>query len=147
VVQQQQRVLTKTEIAFIEGTRQFTKEQARCIRCRLKKKKLKTLNVELSSVSNFGSGVSDFCNAAGGWRPRVYETELCRLLSRHTEIENLLCESTKEEKSALVAQPAERRFRKPAICGADTLGRGFKSHLGLFVSLLSFSSTKRRSAG
>jgi hypothetical protein len=66
------RILSKTEIAFLSGSKQFTKPQARCIRCRLNKK-LKTLNLELSelqsnkgllTVSNFGSGVADFCNGS-----------------------------------------------------------------------------------
>jgi hypothetical protein len=42
-----QHLLTKTEIAFLSGSREFTKPQARCIRCRLNKK-LRTLSVELA---------------------------------------------------------------------------------------------------
>jgi hypothetical protein len=48
------RILSKTEIAFLSGSREFTKPQARCIRCRLNKK-LKMLNVELAELeNNFG---------------------------------------------------------------------------------------------
>src|SRR6266511_123279 len=64
-----QHLLSKTEIAFIQDSSQFTKAQARCIRYRLNKK-LRTLNVELadlqqqllapsSSVSNFRGGVAE----------------------------------------------------------------------------------------
>jgi hypothetical protein len=45
------RILSKTEIAFLSGSREFTKPQARCIRCRFNKK-LKMLNVELAELEN-----------------------------------------------------------------------------------------------
>ena len=50
------RILSKTEIAFLSGSREFTKPQARCIRCRCRfNKKLKMLNVELAELeNNFG---------------------------------------------------------------------------------------------
>jgi hypothetical protein len=44
-------ILSKTEIAFLSGSREFTKPQARCIRCRLNKK-LKLLSVELDELEN-----------------------------------------------------------------------------------------------
>jgi hypothetical protein len=46
-----QHLLTKTELAFLSGSKQFTKPQARCIRCRLNKK-LRTLIVELAELEN-----------------------------------------------------------------------------------------------
>jgi hypothetical protein len=53
-----QHILSKTELAFINGTRPFTKTQALCIKYRLNKK-LKTLSVELA-----GLGVSGLRDAA-----------------------------------------------------------------------------------
>jgi hypothetical protein len=44
-----QHVLTKTDLAFLSGSRPFTKPQASCIRSRLNKK-LKTLNAELTDL-------------------------------------------------------------------------------------------------
>src|SRR5215210_6833690 len=46
-----QHLLTETELAFLSGSKQFTKPQARCIRCRLNKK-LNMLNIELAELEN-----------------------------------------------------------------------------------------------
>ncbi len=45
------RILSKREIAFLSGSKEFTKPQARCIRCRLNKK-LKMLDIELAELEN-----------------------------------------------------------------------------------------------
>jgi len=146
--------LSPVEQAYLNGARQFTKPQQRYIRYRLNKK-LRLLGEELTSFGIPKEDLESRDAAAAGLqrldnaRPRDYETERSLLLR----------ETVEKKPAALVAQPAERRFRKPAVfllcckaAAAKTLGRGFKSHLGLSLLFsLSFSSlspsTKPRSAG
>jgi hypothetical protein len=133
--------LSPIEQAYLNGTRQFTKPQQRYIRYRLNKK-LRLLSEELTS---FGIPKEDL-ESRDAAAARLLRLDNARPQGYETERSLLLRETVEKKPAALVAQPAERRFRKPAICGAETLGRGFKSHLGLLFSSL-FSTTKPRSAG
>ena len=82
-------------------------------------------------------------------RAGVTKPELC-------EADDRLYERVEDHPQALVAQLAERRFRNSSLgdmlypVGAKTLGRAFKSRLGLLIiSLLLFPlllKTKPRSA-
>jgi hypothetical protein len=78
---------------------------------------------------------------------RGYETERCQQALDCYDYETTTNKDHPLTPSqALVAQLAERRFRNPSLHyylkegrggeGAETLGRGFKSHLGLLFSFL-----------
>ena len=134
--------LSPIEQAYLKGTRQFTKPQQRYIRYRLNKK-LRLLSEELTS--SFGTPKEDL-ESRDAAAARLLRLDNARPQGYETERSLLLRETVEKKPAALVAQPAERRFRKPAIYGAETLGRGFKSHLGLLFSSL-FSTTEPRSAG
>lgn len=57
-----QHFLSKTEVAYLSESREFTKAQQRCIRYRLNKK------LRLLGVSNFSESVSDLRDAASELR-------------------------------------------------------------------------------
>ena len=102
-------LLTRVEHDFLLGHRQFTRDQQYYIRSRLLKK-LKTLYgvelpllVEKGFVAACSKDLAAGCKVSDRPRPRNYETERSLIIG----------ERDQEEKSALVAQPAERRFRKP----------------------------------
>jgi hypothetical protein len=145
--------LSPVEQAYLNGTRQFTKPQQRYIRYRLNKK-LRLLGEELTSV-----GIPTDLESRDAAAAQLLRLDNARPQGYETERSLLLRETVEKKPAALVAQPAERRFRKPAVfllcckaAAAKTLGRGFKSHLGLSLLFsLSFSSlspsTKPRSAG
>ena len=61
IVQSYKESLTPAELAFLNGTRQFTKAQARYMRCRLNKK-LRGLGAELSELQRLSRIAG--CNAA-----------------------------------------------------------------------------------
>ena len=130
--------LSPIEQAYLKGTRQFTKPQQRYIRYRLNKK-LRLLSEELTS--SFGIPKEDLESrdaAAAGLlrldnaRPQGYETERSLLLR----------ETVEKKPAALVAQPAERRFRNPSLHYSERRGGDLRpwvqipSRAFIFISLL-----------
>src|SRR5687767_1619185 len=109
--------LSPIEQAYLNGTRQFTKPQQRYIRYRLNKK-LRLLSEELTSFGIPKEDLESRDAAAAGLlrldneRPQSYETERSLLLR----------ETVEKKPAALVAQPAERRFRNPSLHYSERRG-------------------------
>jgi hypothetical protein len=100
--------LSPVEQAYLNGTRQFTKPQQRYIRYRLNKK-LRLLSEELTS---FGIPKEDL-ESRDAAAARLLRLDNARPQGYETERSLLLRETVEKKPAALVAQPAERRFRKP----------------------------------
>ena len=100
--------LSPIEQAYLNGTRQFTKPQQRYIPYRLNKK-LRLLSEELTSFAIPKEDLESHAAARllrlDNARPQGYETERSLLLR----------ETVEKKPAALVAQPAERRFRNPSL--------------------------------
>jgi hypothetical protein len=102
--------LSPIEQAYLNGTRQFTKPQQRYIRYRLNKK-LRLLSEELTS---FGIPKEDL-ESRDAAAARLLRLDNARPQGYETERSLLLRETIEKKPAALVAQPAERRFRNPSL--------------------------------
>jgi hypothetical protein len=109
--------LSPIEQAYLNGTRQFTKPQQRYIRYRLNKK-LRLLSEELTS---FGIPKEDL-ESRDAAAARLLRLDNARPQGYETERSLLLRETVEKKTVALVAQPAERRFRNPSLHYSDRRG-------------------------
>jgi hypothetical protein len=109
------RLLSPVEEAYLNGTKDFTKAQQRYIRYRLKKK-LRLLD-ESRDAAAAGLLRLDNSSRPNASVPSRTTTNTTRDGARNYETERSLIigERDQEKKSALVAQPAERRFRNPSL--------------------------------
>lgn len=109
--------LSPIEQAYLNGTRQFTKPQQRYIRYRLNKK-LRLLSEELTS---FGIPKEDLESRDAATAP-LLRLDNARPQGYETERSLLLRETVEKKPAALVAQPAERRFRNPSLHYSERRG-------------------------
>jgi hypothetical protein len=101
--------LSPVEQAYLNDTREFTKAQQRYIRYRLNRK-LRLLGEELQS---FGIPTKDSRSRRDAAAAQLLRLDNARPEGYETERSLLLRETVEKKPAALVAQPAERRFRKP----------------------------------
>jgi hypothetical protein len=116
-------ILTPTELAFLNGTRQFTKAQARYTRCRLNKK-LRGLGAELSELQRLSGIVVGGCNAAAANERDGCNAaaKSCNGLSPTDSIQNL--NDTLIHEGRGEAYTKERGSPRPARVGGNLVGRG-----------------------
>lgn len=73
-----QHFLSKTELAYVQRTKEFTKAQQRCIRYRLNKK-LRLLGVNGESMSEFRDAASELRDGADNLLPLGRWSSLVRI--------------------------------------------------------------------
>ena len=109
--------LSPIEQAYLNGTRQFTKPQQRYIRYRLNTQ-LRLLSEELTSLGIPKEDLESRDAAAA----RLLRLDNARPQGYETERSLLLRETVEKKPAALVAQPAERRFRNPSLHYSERRG-------------------------
>ena len=127
--------LTQSEREFLLGKREFTKDQQYYIRSRLRKKVKTFFGIELPLLDERGflaacsKDLAAGCKVSDSPRPQVYGTERSLLLHEN---------NVRKERPSSSAWQSEGFVNLRSIIrkeGADTLGPGFKSLLGLLFSL------------
>ncbi len=109
------RLLSPIEEAYLNGTKDFTKAQQRYIRYRLKKKlRLLEESRDAAAARLLRLDNSSRPNASVP-SPTTTNTTMDGARNYETERSLIIGERDQEKKSALVAQPAERRFRNPSL--------------------------------